>query len=119
MTDENTVATGIPMGEAVLYRVTVTDVSSIAYTDDNQAFSKLKYNTRTFIVERINQAQFQAMPGTWIDMLKKGMIVETIVNYPKPLVLQRPIDDDEFPESCLTVVHSIVPFVPKRNRDEE
>ena len=99
-----------------LYRVTVTRVTSVTYTegidDDVLPGVKLQDLTQTLIVEKVDMATFNHMPGSTETLLNKGMIHESWLERPMPFV--EAYND----ASLVIVVHSVEPYVPKRAREE-
>ena len=97
-----------------LYRITVTRVNAVTYTeeigDETEACVKLQDLTETLIVEVIDDATFDRMRCCAIGLLAKGMLYEPWLKMSMPRVINR--------DTFMLIVHSIVPYVPKRARDE-
>ncbi len=97
-----------------LYRATVTRVTSVTYTDscDNEleANVKLQSLTQTLIVEKVDRATSNRMPGDIETLLNKGIMPESLVGSGMPLVFNY--------DTHVLLVHSIEPYVPKRAREE-
>lgn len=93
-----------------LYHITVTRVTSVAYVEDCEECVKLQDLTEDLIVEVIDVATFRKMKACAAGLLAKGMLNESWLELSMPHVINRGSD--------MLIVHSIVPYVPKRVREE-
>ena len=97
-----------------LYRATVTRVTSVTYTEDIDdevvPSVKLQDLTQTLIVEKVDRATFIRMPGGIGSLLNKGIMPESWLEGPMPLVFNSVTN--------MLIVHSVEPYVPKRAREE-
>ena len=92
-----------------LYRIVVTRVTSVVAIEDDTAVVKLQDLTQSLIVELVDRFDIRFGYDV-LDLLGKGMLSEAWLDKPVPFVVNR---DDH-----MLVVHSIVPYVPKRAREE-
>ena len=99
-----------------LYRITLTRVTSVPYMceidDEPEASVKLRDLTETFIVEVIDDAAYKKLNGyPWeTDLIAEGMLHESWLSYSMPQIRNL--------GTSMLIVHSIVPYVAKRGREE-
>ena len=96
-----------------LYKLTWTAVDSHVYHEEDNACVKLSHKTQTLIVEAVD-----GLPDhpEAVEMPNYGMMRKSWLKLPTPRVMYR---DGDYEDSML-IIHSIVPYQPrKRRRDAD